>query len=283
MTQTSNRRVSFPRSGPESGTVLEGPEPVDAIGRELRDAFLEGRPVDMARAFPDPPGPYPVPASRLRLLPPPGSRPAGESARSSAPERQPGELPDFVPPAPDAGLTPAQRLEHVRRYAPAYLTEYRLRLVHRLWFQEVPEDVIAAQLSLTVKRVRDLKDILRRRMRAEGLDVDKSAYVGEVRAKFRMLQAWFARAMDDPKASRKERNAAGANYGRALAQETHVLLALGVIDPGEKGGDEGAADRGPTILEMAQSIIDGEALDEDGRGGKGAAGADDDAAFPLLS
>jgi hypothetical protein len=180
--------------------------PVDEADAEIVRALHEGRSIVPEIAFPEPPPSIEQQVADGAIRPPEDARdemlsevqPVANEvltrrrARSSiAPtEPEPPEMPD-----PNQG--PAERLANVAQNASAYLTEYRLKLLHRMLMRNLPVDMIAAQLKLSVPAVNQMRVELQRRLAYEAQTINRYEIAGKTMAFYDEIQGLALRMADE--------------------------------------------------------------------------------------
>lgn len=180
--------------------------PLDNVDAEVIAAVQEGRPVDPAVAFPDPPPSIaqmqrrgavdPLAESEPALLSEvqPGAQVLSRNRNRAFPVAEPQASP---PPLPESNDSPGDRLRKVGSHATAYLQEFRLKLLHRMLMRNLPLDMIAAKLELSVGSVNQLRSELTRRLVYEAQTLNRYEIAGRTMAFYDEIQGSALRMADD--------------------------------------------------------------------------------------
>lgn len=181
------------------------------------------------------------------------------------------------PPLPDLNSTPAQRIAGVGQHSNSYLTEFRLRMLHRLLMRNLPLDMIAAQLGCSVVTVRELRNELQRRLAYEAQHVNRYEIAGKTMAFYDEIQGMALRMADDGQARPHTRLTALQTALAAQADRQRFLTASGFwaaapFQPQDAIEDESsrAANKIQALIEAViddrgETVIDDEATDENAR------------------
>lgn len=169
--------------------------PQDEVDQEILNALGEGRPVRMEDAFPDHPGPAPEDEiDELGIARPKAVQPTEIVQRPRRAIRMGGDAP---PPTPDEGAGPAARLRAAESHAPAYAREFQLRILHRLLMRNLPLDIIASQLQVSVPQVILLRKELQKRLIHEAQTINRYEIAGKTLAFYDEVQGMAMRMADD--------------------------------------------------------------------------------------
>lgn len=214
------------------------PAPVDELDAEIDAALAEGRPVDMASAFPDPADPIPPGTPEPQIGPGPqvsfgssGNQSAYHTVTpGTAPPAAPSDDGGVIPQAGPDNMSPAQRLRHVGVIAPTYLDEYRLRLLHRLMMRRLPLDVIATQLQCSVATIQQMKIKLRKRLAQQALSLDVYDVAGETVAFFNEIRGLAMKQVDNNTLHVKDRQYAMRIAMEAQNDVVRFLSSSGYFD-----------------------------------------------------
>lgn len=205
--------------------AVEGAPATDQLDIEIDRALAEGKPADLARAFPYVPDPN---ARRVDITEPPSSGPlplpqnTRPQARETVPEaiararaekaaaggQRPPPHPQFSPPDEAAtleGMNPRERIEQVQRVAPSYAREYQMQLLHRLLMRGLPLDVISRTMDSPVPTILSMRQQLFKRMRQEAKLVDIYLLAGRTLSFYGEVQAMAMRLASEPKKSDRTR------------------------------------------------------------------------------
>ncbi len=166
VTWENNRgRARRPRRDRDRTTLAATRPQGDVVDVAINTAQVSGEAIDMAAAFPH--GIF------------------GDMADCPT-----GGLPSVDGPTPDG-------LERVRRIAPNYLTEYRLRLLHRLILRGVTQEQQAALLGVGIRYVRELRARLNNALREEAAGTDGYLVFGQSKAFYDEIRAMAMRIATD--------------------------------------------------------------------------------------
>lgn len=200
------KRQYKPRMTEERRIAALNTPAVDDADAEIVSALREGRGVQPDVAFPEPP------PSIEEQIADGGIRPPEDVADEMLSEVQPvaeeiltrrrtrmSVAPSEPPPPalPDANQGPAERLSGVAQNASTYLTEFRLKLLHRMLMRNLPMDMIAAQLQLSVPAVNQLRVELQRRLAYEAQTINRYEIAGKTMAFYDEIQGLALRMADE--------------------------------------------------------------------------------------
>jgi hypothetical protein len=221
--------------------------PGDVVDAAINAAQSGGEPIDMAAAFPN--GVF--------------------SDTFLAPQ---GGLPSVDGPTPDG-------LQRVARIAPNYLTEYRLRLLHRLILRGVTQDQQAALLGVSIRYVRELRARLNSRLREEAAGTDGYLVFGQSKAFYDEIRAMAMRIATDEEiepceqfpegrkgASRNQRLDAMRVALHAEGDRHRFMQLVGFYDYFQfkpQGELDERQQSGVRVTEMLRIQMDGQATPED--------------------
>lgn len=269
--------------------AVEGAPATDQLDVEIDRALAEGKPADLARAFPyvpdtsgrriditEPPAEGPLPAAQTtrpkarQSVPEAIARARQErAAQGAAPNRDPQFSP--VDEGQLDGMSPRERMEYVQRVAPSYVREYRMQLLHRLLLRGLPLDTIARTMDSPVPTILSMRAQLYKRMRQEAKLVDIYLLAGKTLAFYGEIQAMAMRLASDGKSSPRNRIDALRTAMLSEREKHSFLQTSGFYDHvqfkprADEEADEALASA-QSVLGMLEHIMGGKLDDEDPMG-----------------
>ncbi|WP_439813831.1 hypothetical protein [Zavarzinia sp. CC-PAN008] len=210
-------------------------DPADRVEEEINRALREGRPINMAAAFPVP---------------------AGVSQHDEIPEM------GSPPPLPGRDATPGERIQHVARHAPEYLTEYRLTVLHRLMLRQLPLEMIAHTLGCSVRFVFRLRKELCARLVSDASGLDPYEIGGRAVAFYEENRAAFLRIADDgnqPIRTRMRALAQARGANNDLQRFLHVsgFWQANPMDPKKAKKEAETAAKAEDLIQQMMRLVAG--------------------------
>lgn len=127
-------------------------------------------------------------------------------------------------------INPSTRQEQIRRRAPQFEREWRLKMVHRLLMRKVPLDEIAEQFGVSLSTIqRDRRDIYRI-MGEQASRLDINSLLGQTMAYYDEAGAMALRIATGQKTSASHRLAALRTAMQSRKEMGQWLSAAGVFD-----------------------------------------------------
>lgn len=214
--------------------------PMDQADQEVLDSLRENRPLDLDKAFPEPPPAVDAeviesiiefddigrPIQREEPVQPVASPQSGGEVMRRPSRVRLGQ-PDTPPPLPDVNDAPARRIATVGQHSNSYLTEFRLKVLHRLLMRNLPLDVIAGQLQCSTDTVRQLRNELQKRLIHEAQTINRYEIAGKTLAFYDEIQGMALRMADTPEAKPYTKLQALQTALSAQADRQRFLTASG--------------------------------------------------------
>lgn len=193
--------------------------------------------MDMAEAYPDPP------------------------SDDSRPFPDVGDGDDS--PMPPAGMVAgvSSRLSSVSGNSPeGYAQEYRLKLLHRMLLRNLPLDMIAQSMQISVTEVTRLRRELYRRLKREAYNLDIATHAGRTLSFYDEVRGTAMKMASDNSKQFAGRVKSLAVALQAEADKHQFLKVAGFYDHvklSPKSGDEDASGQeAMTLGDIARAILD---------------------------
>lgn len=273
--------------------VVAAYEPRDALDQEINKAVMTNQPLDLAKAFPDAPIPvlptrprkgdpltlYPTmtdnahglttQAERTRYRVAEGEQQAqleDNSPGNDTFQGEPGERSEgiVVTTLPRADDDPAARIERIKKLSPVYVMEYRLKVVFRMLMRDIPLDIIAQSLKVSIDSVLHYRTLLKKRLREEARNFDTTTYLGESMAFYKEVKSLCIRMATDNEAKANHRLEAFRTALMAHQQQSQLLHVFGVPDkvPYDSrlaaGPLDGADPNSNKLIDMVKAVMAGD-------------------------
>lgn len=260
----------------ERKKLAEAYPPRDDVDREIDRSVKTATPVDLSRAFPeiDPIDGTPPQAQKMaKLRAYPG---AGKTMRAAPATRD--EKPKFtiadedqaddeggeIPELPNVSDNPGDRSMNISKHSATYLEEYRLKVIARMLFRDLPIDMIASSMRMSIPAVLDYRRKLKKRLRHEAQYFDTTSYIGESLAFYREIEALTLRLGVDKNTATNHKLEAFRTALLARQHKSQMLHAFGVVDripfdPANKGQEfDGGNENANKLIDMVRAVMEGE-------------------------
>lgn len=280
--KTTRMKRGTKKEKAEKATLAAAYPPRDDVDREIERAVSTGTPVDLSRAFPeiDPvvnqiPKNRPTAPARAGYT---GGR-TGMKPVPATPERQKHTIaePDVeeidqdtgpIPELPAATDMPSDRANQIAKTDKLYLEEYRMKVLARMLLRDLPLDMIAQAMKLSVPTVRNYRTKLFSRLRDEASKFDTTSYIGESMAFYREIEALSLRLGVDQNTQTHHKLEAFRTALTARQHKSQMLHAFGVVDripfdPANQGkAFDGGNEDAMKLIDMVKAVMEGdEAID----------------------
>ena len=254
--------------------------PRDEIDREIDRSVTTGTPVDLSRAFPDlDKRIMEQPIKRTSAVRRPGfSTDAAGSmkANPATPDRPKHKVADAIegeiidpdtgpiPELPSATDMPSDRTNQIAKTDKVYLEEYRMKVLARMLLRDLPLDMVAQAMKLSVATVRSYRTKLYNKLRNEAAHFDTTSYIGESLAFYREIEALSLRLGVDQNTQTHHKLEAFRTALTARQHKSQMLHAFGVTDrvPYDPANQHREFDGGNSdaskLIDMVKAVMEGE-------------------------